>query len=110
MRDFILTLASLAVLASAAHADPAITTMASVMREAPNAKAHIVQSVPAHAVIDLSTCEKNWCYVSWRDLFGYLPVAAVLVRPYGPADAPPPPAAVGGGVGPFFGYGWYQRW
>jgi hypothetical protein len=58
MRDFILTLGLLTVLASAARADPAITTMASVMREAPNAKAHIVQSVPAHAVIDLSSCEK----------------------------------------------------
>jgi hypothetical protein len=109
MRNFTLALGLLTALASTARADPAITTMASVMREAPNARAHIVQSVPAHAEIDLSSCERNWCYVSWRDLFGYLPVAAVMTRPYGPPETPPP-AAVGGGVGPFFGYGWYQRW
>jgi len=111
MRNLALSLGLAAALASTARADPAITTSASLMREAPSAKAHVVQSVPARAEIDLANCAQNWCFASWRNLFGYLPVSVVARPPGAPYYEPsPPPDVAGGGVGPFFGYGWYQRW
>ena len=97
-----------------ATADPATTHAAAIMRQAPSAKARIVQRVPADAEIDLSQCTGGWCYASWRDRFGYLPAAAVAgpPGPDQPAAYPPPPVGAWseGGVGPFyFGYGW-SRW
>ena len=111
MRNLPVALVLLTALCSAARADPALTTTPSVMRAAPSVKAQVVQRVPARAEIDLSNCSQDWCYVSWRNLFGYLPATVVSALPYGPPDsASPPPAIVGGGWGPLQGYGWYQRW
>jgi hypothetical protein len=82
------------------------------MRAAPSGKARVVQNVPARAEIDLSNCSKYWCYASWRDVFGYLPVSVVTGRsaeaPPPEALGPPPPVVVG--WGPFYGYGWYRHW
>jgi hypothetical protein len=105
----------LSAFSSVALADPALTTAASDMRAAPSAKAHVVQRVPARAEIDLSNCSQSWCYASWRNMLGYLPVAAVSAGPvapiapdYGYGPPPPPPVVAGPwGVGPFYGYGWY---
>jgi hypothetical protein len=99
---------------ASAVADPAITTTAASMRAAPNAKAKLVQFVPANAEIDLSQCSGAWCYVSWRNRFGYLPVASVAAQPdqAGPAYGPPPVVGStwGGGWGPFYYGGWYGHW
>jgi|SRR5579884_4213760 hypothetical protein len=97
---------------ASAAADPATTSEAIAMRAAPSAKARLVQRVPANAEIDLNHCSGDWCYASWRDRFGYLPVAAIAspAYPAPPAYGPPPPAYgawSGGGFGPFYyGYGW----
>ncbi len=105
---------SIACGASAA-ADPATTSAATAMRAAPDARARLVQRVPADAEIDLSSCSGDWCYASWRNRFGYLPLAAIAGPAYPPPPAygPPPPAYgawTGGGFGPFtYGYGW-SRW
>lgn len=104
-----------AAFGGAASADPALTRAPAAMRAAPSAKAQVVQRVPANAQIDLSGCSGGWCYASWRDLFGYLPVGAIGAPSYGPTAAPPPPyggpAVV---VAPAFGWGFYgpgwRRW
>ena len=107
------------------HADPALTVVPSVMRAAPSVRARPVQEVPANAQIDLTSCSGSWCYSSWRNVFGYLPVNSIEVLP----DAPPPPAVVvpappviappvvvapwgwGPGYGYRYGYGYgWRRW
>jgi hypothetical protein len=100
------------VVASCALADPAITTRPVVMRAAPSAKAHLVQNVPPNAAIDLNECTGGWCYVSWRNLFGYLPADALAAQPYTPGYYGPPPVVVGPGWGwgPGWGPGWYHHW
>lgn len=103
MRTVFAILGVIAFAASAA-ADPAITGAAAAMRDAPSARARIVQRVPAHAEIDVNQCRRDWCYASWRDRFGYLPAAAIDAPP---PEAPPPGEWSSGGFGPFyFGYGW----
>ncbi len=103
-----------ATFGSAALADPALTRAPAAMRSAPSFKAGVVQPVPANAQIDLNGCKGNWCYVSWRDLFGYLPVGVIEAQPYG-ASAPPSPAYGGPAVvvapvlGGYYGYG-RRRW
>ncbi|HLW90064.1 MAG TPA: hypothetical protein VKS78_02025 [Roseiarcus sp.] len=119
MRNLILGLGLSVALCSPGLADPALTTAPSAMRAAPSPRAHIVQNVPPRAEIDLSNCSKNWCYVSWRNMFGYLPVSVVAAGPNeapppgyapGPPVYPPPPVVAPWGWGPFFGYGGYGHW
>jgi hypothetical protein len=104
-----------AIFGGAASADPALTNAPAVMRTAPSPKAQVVQQVPANAQIDLSGCSGGWCYASWRDLFGYLPVRIIGPQPYRPA-APPPPSYGGPAVevASVFGWGFYgpgwRRW
>lgn len=101
--------------AAAASADPARTVSPAVMHAAPSAKAHIVQNIPANAEIDVSNCSGGWCYVSWRNLFGYVRPDVVAAEPYdgGPPPYGPPPPVFGpwwGWGGPYYGYGWGRRW
>jgi hypothetical protein len=113
MKTFFPALGLFFCLTSLAAADPALTSAASPMRAAPTGKARIVQNVPARAEIDLSNCSKYWCYASWRNVFGYLPVSVMSGRPPGgpPIGPPPPPVVVAPwGWGPFYGYGWYSHW
>ncbi len=107
----------------AVQADPALTVVPSVMRAAPSARARPVQEVPANAQIDLNNCSGSWCYSSWRNVFGYLPVNSIEVLPYAPPPAvvpappiiAPPIVAAPWGWGPGYGYrygygyGW-RRW
>lgn|ERR1700722_405937 len=100
---------------ASASADPAVATTATAMRAAPSAKARLVQHVPGNAEIDLNQCGGGWCYASWRNRFGYLPVAAIAAQPDPAASlygSPPPVVGSewGGGVGPFYYGGWYSRW
>lgn len=98
--------------ASSALADPALTTLPVKMREAPTGQARVVQNIPANAQIDLNSCRDAWCYVSWRDLFGYVPARAVEATPYNagrpaPGYSAPAPAVV---VAPVWGWGWGPGW
>lgn len=104
-------------------ADPALTVAPTVMRAAPSVRARPVQEVPANAQVDLNSCSGSWCYSSWRNVFGYLPVNSIEVLPYATAPpavvvpAPPviaPPVVVapwGPGYGYRYGYGYgWRRW
>lgn len=105
-------------------ADPAMTVVPVVMRAAPSPRARPVQDVPANAQIDLNSCSGGWCYSSWRNLFGYLPVSSIEALPYAeppavvvpsaPIIAPPvvvAPWGWGPGFGYRYGYGYgWRRW
>ena len=110
MRVISLTLLLATIVPSLALADPAITTRSTTMRAAPSPKARPVKQVPMDAEIDLNYCARNWCYVSWRNRFGYLPVNTVAALP--PRRRiyvmPPPPIYPPGYWGPGYwgpGYG-----
>jgi len=105
--------------APGALADPALTRVPTTMRAAPNPQGQVVQRIPPNSQIDLNGCQGGWCYASWRDLFGYVPVRSVEAQPYGAAPPPPaygapPPPAYGAPpvvVAPVFGWGWgWRRW
>ena len=87
-------------------------------------------AVPANAQIDIQSCGGDWCYGSWRGLYGFLPSFAVAQGGPPPGVAPPPPPLVfapppppvvvttplvvgpvwgGPYVGGAWGYGW-RRW
>jgi hypothetical protein len=97
-------------LASQCLAEPAITTATSAMRHGPSLHSRIVQTIPANAQIDLQNCAGDWCYASWRNVFGYIPSLAVAQGGPPPGAAPPgaPPVVVAAPpivVGPVFGWG-----
>jgi hypothetical protein len=117
MRSIILALGFCGAFASGALADPGVTVTAATMRASPSAKSHIVQSIPAHAQIDMMECAHGWCRASWRDQFGYLPLSAVAFQPDAGYAGPPaygPPPVVVGPWGPYYGYygyyGWHGGW
>ncbi len=97
-------------------ANPAMTTVDTQMREAPNARSRVVQSIPANAQIDVQGCGPAWCSASWRDVPGFVRASAVVPGAAGPLhgypDGPPPPPPVV--VAPFgfgyYGYGWGHPW
>jgi uncharacterized protein YraI len=99
-----------------AAATPAMTTAPTVMRDAPRSHAHVVQSIPANAQIDVSGCGKVWCSASWRDMSGFVAARAVSTAGGPPvyADAPPPPGppvvvAPPVVIAPYWGWGWGWR-
>ncbi len=111
MLRIVLAFAASALLAGQALAEPALTASATIMRNAPGPKAGIVQSIPARAEIDLSHCQKDWCYASWRDRFGYISARAVAAGPEGGPVAYgyglPPPFVEGPPVYPVYRtWGW----
>jgi hypothetical protein len=88
-----------------ALADPAVTTAPSTMHRAPNPNSRLVQAVPPNAQIDIVSCTGDWCYASWRHLFGYIPAYAVAqgaAPPAPPVIVEAPPIV----VGPAWGYRW----
>lgn len=105
--------------AGAAMAEPAMTTKPTQMRASPSSHAHVVQSIPANAQIDVSGCGAVWCSASWRDLSGFVPAKAVVANAGGAplvySDPPPPvyapPPVVFAPFGCCFygyGYGWHH--
>jgi hypothetical protein len=108
--------------AAPSFANPAMTGAPVTMRAAPSGKARIVQHIPASAEIDLSSCNHGWCYVSWRNLFGYIPAEVVVGgAPPGtlPGNGLPPPVVAQptyvtppawGWSGPYVGFGWGYGW
>jgi hypothetical protein len=125
LRRFLLAAGLSFVFAAPGFADPAMTRAPVTMRAAPSVKARVVQQIPMSAEIDVSKCNRGWCYSSWRNRFGYIPAEAVVGGP--PATlsrnalpppvvdaqttivAPPAPTWSGPYVGFGWGYGW-SRW
>jgi hypothetical protein len=112
-------------------ADPSMTTAFSNMRKTANRHSRIVQAVPANAEVDVQSCGGEWCYASWRGVYGFLPAFAVghggprsaVAAPPPVAFAPPPPPLVTGAPviaapaaaydwsGAYVGIGWgWGRW
>ncbi len=123
MRRLRLAAGIVGCLVSPALADPAMTTASSNMRRAASPYAPVVQAVPADAQVDIQSCGGDWCYGSWRGLYGFLPSFAVAQA--GPPPAvwgAPPPVVVGPPVvvapppvvhywgGPYAGVGWGYGW
>ncbi len=125
MRRYLLAAGLSFVFAAPSFADPAMTGALVMMRAAPSGKARVVQQIPASAEIDVSKCNRGWCYSSWRNRFGYIPAEVVVGGPPAtlsgnalppPAGdpqpttvAPTPPTWTGPYVGFGWGYGW-SRW
>ena len=120
----ILVAAALAAgFAAPAFASPAVTVAPSAMHRAPNMNSRVVQEIPPNAQIDVQNCTGDWCYGSWRHLFGYIPAFAVGQGPPPPGLAATPPVVVApapvvvapawGWGGPYVGvgYGWgWRNW
>ena len=116
--------AALALGAAPGLAAPAVTVAPSDMHRAPSVNSRIVQQIPPNAQIDVQNCAGDWCYGSWRHLFGYIPAFAVGQGgppPGPPVGAVPPPvvvapapvvvAPVWGGPYVGVGYGWgWRHW
>ena len=122
MRRFLLAGCAGLSLVVPAFAEPAVTTAPATMHRAPSEHSRVVQNIPPNAEIDLSHCSGDWCYASWRNLFGYIPAFAVAEAGLPPgAVAPlpppvvvaPPPVVVApafGWGGPYVGVGWGYGW
>jgi hypothetical protein len=81
-------------LISPAIAELAMTGAPVTMRSGPTGNAGVVQRIPQSAEIDVEKCVRNWCRVSWRGRFGYVPAEAVVIGPPPatlPGDEMPPP-------------------
>jgi len=122
LRRLLIAAGLFGVLVGSSFADPAITTAPSNMHRRANPHSAVVQAVPADAQIDIQGCRGEWCYGSWRGIYGFLPAFAVTQA--GPPPAPPmavapPPLAVTAPVvvapapvwgGPYVGVGWGYGW
>lgn len=109
-------------LATSCAAAPALTTAPATMHRAPNPNSRVVQTIPPNAQIDIENCGPDWCYGSWRHLFGYVPAFAVAQGGSPMISPPPPPLVVaappiileptfgwgGGYVGGGWGPGWHH--
>lgn len=100
MRRVMLVLGMSTMICGQALASSALTTSPTVMRASPSSKARVVQAIPNNAQIDLNFCENAWCYVSWRNLFGYVSAKTIVALP-----EPPPPTVVYVAP-PYYGWGW----
>ena len=126
MRRLVAALGLSLIMAGGALASPAMTIMPTTMRQSPNSKAAVVQSIPANAEIDITGCGKIWCSASWKDIPGFVRASSINAAPGAAplvdADTPPPPPAAvyvgppplvvapfGCCWGPGWGYGWGYR-
>jgi hypothetical protein len=93
--------------AGSALAHPAMTTVGTQMREAPNGHSRVVQDIPPNAQVDVEGCGPVWCSASWRNIPGFVRSDAVVAGGVGlrPAYRPPPPFFRPFGWG--YGYGWH---
>jgi hypothetical protein len=109
MRRVLVVLGMSTLISGQALASPALTSSPTIMRASPSSKARVIQAIPNNVQIDLNYCDKAWCYVSWRNLLGYVSAKSVVALP----EAPPPgvvygpPAVV---VAPYYGWGWDYGW
>ena len=91
MRRVLVVLGMSALISGQALASPALTLSPTIMRASPSPRARVVQAIPNNTQIDLNYCGKAWCYVSWRNLFGYVSAKSVVALP----EAPPPAVVYG---------------
>ena len=106
--------------AAPCYAEPSVTTALAVMHRAPTPASRVLQEIPPNAQIDLINCTGQWCYVSWRKIYGYIPAFAVegsaapVVAPAPIVVAQPAPVVVAPAWGgPYVGLGWgwgWRRW
>lgn len=105
-------LASLVIFggASAAAARPAATTYLANMRTGPGVGYPVVAAIPQGSIVDMASCAKSWCRVTWNGVSGYVSAGLLTQR----IAAPIPEAApaddvdpntyryIYGGRGPYF--------
>jgi hypothetical protein len=99
-------------------AEPSVTTSPATMHRAPAPGSRVLQEIPENAQIDLINCTGEWCYVSWRKVYGYIPAFTVQSAPevvaVGPAPVVVGPSVVYGPAwgwsGPYVGVGWGWGW
>ncbi|MBV9287375.1 MAG: hypothetical protein JO288_06040 [Hyphomicrobiales bacterium] len=104
--------------AAPALAEPTVTTSVAIMHRAPRPESRVLQEIPPNAQIDLINCTGEWCYASWRKIYGYIPAFTVQGAPAPAAVAPAPviverPVVVApawGWGGPYVGVGWGWGW
>jgi hypothetical protein len=104
--------------AAPAAAEPTVTTSLAIMHRAPTPGSRVLQAIPPNAQIDLVKCTGEWCYASWRKIYGYIPAFAIQGAPAPYAVAPAPivvehPVIVErawGWGGPYVGVGWGWGW
>jgi hypothetical protein len=103
MRRLFVPLGLLLLCVSPAIADPALLAKPTILRATASSHGKVIQALQSNAQIDVNNCGKTWCFVSWRDKFGYVPVSVVAALPEAQprADAYPPPGPAVGA--PYYG-------
>ena len=99
-------------------AEPLVTTSLAIMHRAPAPGSRVLQEIPPNAQIDLINCTGEWCYVSWRKIYGYIPAFTVQSAPevvaVAPAQVVVAPSVVYGPAwgwsGTYVGGGWGWSW
>jgi hypothetical protein len=99
----IFVLLGLSILAiGPAIASPALTAKPTILRATASSHGKVIQALPGNVQIDVNNCGKAWCFVSWGEKFGYIPVSAVAALPEGQAPgAGYPPGYVPPYYGPY---------
>lgn len=111
------------LMVSAAAAAPGLTAGEADMRAGPGPNYPFVMRIPDSAAVDVQSCTRIWCRVSWRYRSGYIRAASLDARGPGygapvygapPVYVEPGPVVVAPFWGPGWGYGWhgggYRRW
>jgi hypothetical protein len=93
MRLALVVLSISSILVGQAIARPAKTLSTTVMRVTPNSGARALQTLPVNEDIDLVSCTKAWCVVTWDGQLGYVSAGSVIALPEAPAAPTPVPAA-----------------
>lgn len=106
-----------AVPAASAWARPAMTTYLANMRSGPGPGYPVIAAIPDRSVVDMGSCARTWCRVTWNGASGYVAAGLLTNRIASPAvsvpvpvraPAPAPEVAgdgyryIYGGWGPYF--------
>jgi len=88
---FLLAAAVLLGTAEAASAYPAAARVAVNMRGGPGTNYRVLAVVPRAGIVDVRSCQPQWCQVAFRGRIGYVSRAYLQVRPAAqPRPLPPP--------------------
>jgi hypothetical protein len=94
---FVLGISSLLV--GQAIARPAKTISTTVLRVTPKPGARALQMLPADEDINLVSCTKAWCVVTWGAQLGYVSAGSIVALPDAPLTSVPaatPPLSTNG--------------
>jgi hypothetical protein len=86
-----------------AIASPALTAKPTILRATASSHGKVIQALPGNVQIDVNNCGKAWCFVSWGEKFGYIPVSAVATFSEGQAPGAVYPPGAAGDVPPYYG-------